>query len=176
MRPCPRGRFANSPPDARTRSQRGRARSGRRSIFLPIEELAAPGEAVHRRTIVLGERAVGACSRTMMYFKESTASLVGRCIPTTSAGSLKSYKGLLANRIFLSLRLALITPPPVASLTRFERKYPKRQHQKPMRIASILPFLAALSLGAFSGLAQDQIKVGEFASMTGAAQLRAIFP
>jgi branched-chain amino acid transport system substrate-binding protein len=36
-----------------------------------------------------------------------------------------------------------------------------------MRIASILPFLAALSLGAFSGLAQDQIKVGEFASMTG---------
>jgi len=36
-----------------------------------------------------------------------------------------------------------------------------------MRIASILPFLASLAFGAMSGLAQDQIKVGEFASMSG---------
>jgi branched-chain amino acid transport system substrate-binding protein len=36
-----------------------------------------------------------------------------------------------------------------------------------MRINSILPFLAALALGVLPGLAQDQIKVGEFASMTG---------
>jgi len=36
-----------------------------------------------------------------------------------------------------------------------------------MRIASILPILAALALGAIPGLAQDQIKVGEFASLSG---------
>ena len=39
-----------------------------------------------------------------------------------------------------------------------------------MRIASVLPFLAALALGAFganSGLGQDKIKVGEFASLSG---------
>jgi len=36
-----------------------------------------------------------------------------------------------------------------------------------MRIASILPFFATLALGALPGLAQDQIKVGEFASMSG---------
>jgi branched-chain amino acid transport system substrate-binding protein len=36
-----------------------------------------------------------------------------------------------------------------------------------MRIASVLPLLAALTLGASAGLAQDQIKVGEFASMSG---------
>ena len=36
-----------------------------------------------------------------------------------------------------------------------------------MKIASILPFLAALAVGAMPGLAQDQIKVGEFASMSG---------
>jgi branched-chain amino acid transport system substrate-binding protein len=36
-----------------------------------------------------------------------------------------------------------------------------------MRIASIFPFVAALVLGGISGLAQDQIKVGEFASMSG---------
>ena len=36
-----------------------------------------------------------------------------------------------------------------------------------MRIASILPYLAMLALAAAPGRAQDQIKVGEFASMSG---------
>jgi len=36
-----------------------------------------------------------------------------------------------------------------------------------MRFASVLPFFAALALAASPALAQDQIKVGEFASMTG---------
>jgi branched-chain amino acid transport system substrate-binding protein len=36
-----------------------------------------------------------------------------------------------------------------------------------MRIASILPFLAVLALGPIPGLAQDQIKVGEYASLSG---------
>ena len=36
-----------------------------------------------------------------------------------------------------------------------------------MRVASILPFLAALGLGVLASRAQDQIKVGEFASMSG---------
>ena len=36
-----------------------------------------------------------------------------------------------------------------------------------MRIASLLPFFATLALGAMPGLAQEQIKVGEFASLSG---------
>jgi branched-chain amino acid transport system substrate-binding protein len=36
-----------------------------------------------------------------------------------------------------------------------------------MRVCCILPFVATLGFGAFAGLGQDQIKVGEFASMTG---------
>jgi branched-chain amino acid transport system substrate-binding protein len=36
-----------------------------------------------------------------------------------------------------------------------------------MRTATILPFLVVLGLGALSARGQDQIKVGEFASMTG---------